>query len=118
MIVVLLTFGIGKITVAKTLFKKTSKSYAGQYASYQGRTSIESSHQSSNTTDELVCEERCDDETKEDYIDKSCYAFDLLLVKPTVTISSKEFVYYNSYSIYKAPQALYNLFCSWKSFLV
>jgi hypothetical protein len=76
---------------------------------------VDVNENTSNTVDEFICEEECDDETKEIHVN---FPSDLLitLVKPTTNLSSKEFVYYNSN--YNIPVSLYTLFCSWKFYLV
>jgi len=117
-VILLFTFCISKVTVFKTLLTKATGSdtelYISQYQ--QTKTSIGNPHALSNITNELICEERYDDETKENHYG---YSLDLLTIpaRQTANTSSKEFVYFNSKCNYKTPLALYTLFCSWKDLI-
>jgi hypothetical protein len=73
----------------------------------------------SGSSDELICEEKTDDETKENHITRSSFSYDLWIhfIKPNETLSSKEFVYFNSNGNYKTSIPLYAFLCSWKDFL-
>ena len=104
-------------------FNTTKKTSTAQNFNIQPKANsrffIGLSGKSSNVSDELICEERNDDETKQNYITRSSYSSDLLinLTKPTVDLSSREFAYYTFNSGYNSHVNLYTLFCSWKSFL-
>ena len=75
---------------------------------------------SSNISEEMICEERNDDETKESNLVKKSDSSDLFInaIKPTANLSSKEFAYYHSNIRHTTPVGLYILFCSSKTFLV
>jgi len=116
---VLLVLGISKMAVVKTAVNEDQKTFI-ELCSLQAKTFIGVSHESSALPEELIFEERTDDDDKLDENNFENSHTDLHVFKRTklpLTLSSKENAYFVCHSENKITIELYNLYCSWKCFL-
>jgi hypothetical protein len=120
-VILLLTVGINTTTGNSKQFLKHSSTLSHQYNFSKKQTFIGVSHQSSSLPEELIFEERTDDDDdklhENNFENSHTGPYVFTRTKLPLTLSAKENAYFACYPESKITIELYTLNCSWKYFL-